>query len=220
MNRNWLGLVALVVASFVGNLFSRSSASSVDRERMLQGGTQVVAGLPTTIGPWRSAPAEPMADDALRTLQCRSHASLTYVNSETGEQVSLLLFVGGTGPLIAHTPQTCFESARFEMLEAPRSEKISASGGAADTFGRVTFRNRSDTSESRRVYHAWHRPHGFWEVPDNPGLSLGAEPMLYKLQLATRLPAQTTDATPADDAARRLLDELLPVLNALLNHSS
>jgi len=218
MRRNWLALATLVVASIFGNFFSRSSASSVDRERLLQAGAQVVAALPATIGPWRSDPAAAVAEEDPRTSEYRASAHLTYVNSETGEQVSLLFAVGSTGRLIDRTPQPYCDSSRFEMLGAPQHESISSAGKTDDRFGRITFRSRSDSSEIHRVYSAWHRSHGSWEAPQNLRLSLGAEPLLFQLQLATRVTSQTTDAAANADAAHSFLDDLLPVLNSLLNN--
>jgi hypothetical protein len=218
MHRHWLALVTLIVASIVGNFFSRSSASSVDRERLLQAGAQVVAALPATIGSWHSNPAEAIAEGDPRAAECRGSASLTYVNSETGEQVSLLLLLGATGPLLDRTPPTCFDSSRFEVLGAPQTESISAAGDASDRFNQITFRSKSDSSELHRVYQAWHRAQGTWESPQNPRLSLSAEPMLFQLQLTTRLAAQTSDVAATADAARHFLDDLLPVLSALLNN--
>jgi hypothetical protein len=218
MNRNWLALLTLVVASIVGNFFSRSSASSVDRERLLQAGAQVVAALPGTIGPWRSNPAKAVAEEDPLASECRGSASLAYVNSETGEQVSLLLVIGSTAPLIGRTPEACCDGTRFEVLGAPQTETISSAGNASDRFHQVTFRSRSDSSEIHRLYLAWHRAQGAWEAPQNPRLSLGAEPVLFQLQLTTRLAAQTSDAAATPDAARHFLDDLLPVINGLLNN--
>jgi hypothetical protein len=218
MHRTWLPLIVLVVTSLVGDALTRSNANVVDRERQLQAANDGLRNLPTTIGPWRSIPGEALSEAALRILQCRAHASLSFINDETGERVSLILMAGAAGPMVAHTPESCYESGSFEMVEAARTESISSAGGRTDTFERVTFRPKSGGPALQRIYHAWCRSRGRWEAPRNPRLSLGGEAMLYKLQLATSVPDKPADDSAGSDACRHFLEVLIPALDHTLSN--
>jgi hypothetical protein len=217
MHRNWLPLIVLVVSSFVGDLLTRSNANGVDRERQLQAAREAIGNLPTDVGPWRSVPAEALSDNALQQLQCRAHTSRSFVNGETGERVSLVLMAGAAGPMVAHTPESCYESGSFAMAESARAEIITSSGGASDTFERVAFRPRSGGPALQRIYHAWRKSQGRWQAPRNPRLALGGEGMLFKLQLATSISEKSADDQSASDACRRFLETLIPVLDRTLN---
>jgi len=217
MHVKWLPLIVLVVSSLVGDVLTRSPASSVDRERQLQFATEAIRNLPAAVGPWRSIPAEPLSENALRMLQCRAHASLWFVNGETGERVWVVLMAGAAGPMVAHTPESCYESGSFETAEEACAEVISSAGGQSHTFERVAFRAKSGGPVRERIYHAWRKSQGRWEAPRNPRLALGGEAMLYKLQLATTIPEKSTVNTAGSDACQRLLEVLVPALDRLLN---
>jgi hypothetical protein len=211
-------LIVLVVSSLVGDALTRTQANSVDRERQLQAATLAIRCLPATFGPWRSVPAEPISENALRILQCRAHTSLSMVNDETGERVSVVLMAGTAGPMVAHTPESCYESGSFEMVEAAHAESITSSGGLTDIFERVTFRPKSGGAALQRVYHAWRTSQGRWQAPRNPRLALGGEAMLYKLQIVTSVPDKPADETAGSDACRRLLEALIPVFDLSVNN--
>jgi hypothetical protein len=218
MHRPWLSLVVLVLSSLLGDALTRSNANGVDRERQLQWATQAIENLPASVGPWRSVPAEGLSENVLRTLQCRAHASRSFVDEETGQRVSLVLMAGSAGPLLAHTPETCYESGSYEIAESARPDSIASSSGAVDTFERVTFRAKSRSGALQRVYHAWRNSQGRWAAPRNPRLALGGEPMLYKLQLATSISDKPAEGRDSSDACRRFLEQLIPVLDSTMNN--
>jgi hypothetical protein len=160
--------------------------------------------------------SEPLSENVLQILGCRAHQSRTYVDDLTGEQVALTLLAGAAGPLVAHTPDVCYPSTDFDVAEPVGSEVLRGTGARADTFDRATFRSRSVDARRQRVYYAWRKFDGPWQVPPNPRLALGGQPMLYKLQLAGDAPADPGVSSPSDPA-RRFLTDLLPVLDEMLN---
>lgn len=218
MHRTWLPLIVLVVSSLIGDALTRTQANFVDRERQLQFATEAIRNLPATIGPWRASPAEALSETVLRMLQCRAHANLLFVNDETGERVSLVIMAGTSGPMVAHTPATCYESGAYEMVEGSRVEAVSSAGGLIDTFECVAFRPKAGGPALQRIYHAWRKSQSRWEAPRNPRLALGGEAMLYKLQLATSVPEKSADDSATSDACRRFLEVLIPVLDRTLDY--
>jgi hypothetical protein len=213
--RLYLPLVLLAVVSLGGDLLCRALARGGDPERLLQAAGKCLRKLPERIGSWRAAEGEPVPDEVLRMLDCRAHESRMYVDELTGDRVGFLLLAGSAGPLVAHTPEVCYSSVDFEIAEAAAPVVIRETGARVDTFDRVTFRSHSLVGQKQRVYYAWRKFDGTWDAPRTPRLTLGGQPMLYKLQLSAEAPA-TADDTPANDATRRFLTDLLPVLDTIL----
>jgi hypothetical protein len=220
--RVWFGLIALVAISVAGDRYVRSNTrSSKATEQMLVAASEAVRQFPESIGPWKMVSSDPLPDRVLEILQCSAHQSRDYVHEETGQKVSFILLVGAAGPLVAHTPEVCYSSADYEVLQTAQPEVIRGTGDAADVFDRVVFRSKKVTGEKLRVHYAWRRPNGHWQAPKNPRLSIGGSPLLYKVQLAT------TDESNSDDSAadssknlpdERFLADLLPTLDSLLHN--
>lgn len=216
--RVWMGLIALVVISLGGHWVVRGAVSSVDQDSLLQAAGEAAAQLPTSFGNWRVESSEPLSEKTLATLSCTAHQSRVYVNDDTGERVSMVLLVGRAGPLVAHTPEVCMSSVNYRIVASGRPEFVSSDGGR-NTFARVELRSNSDSSDSQRVYYAWRPPKGNWQAPENPRMKLGGSPMLYKLQLATSdvaVAAEKSGEPGQDDAGRKFLADLLPVLDPIL----
>jgi hypothetical protein len=215
-------LVVLVVVSLVGDRLCRSAASGVNQEEQLRIASEAVGKIPESFGRWRMTASEPVDDDVVRMLQCRAHQSRVYVDDETGEKLSFILFVGPPGPLVAHTPDICYSSAAFEIAENTESEVVRGEGNQADTFNRIEFRSKSVSGEKQEVYYGWRRPAGHWEAPESPRLSLAGSPLLYKVQVASidgaKPSSSTEDAEPVASVNRRFLADLLPVLDSILQN--
>jgi hypothetical protein len=210
-----LPLVLLIATSLLGECLCRNLAGGGGSEHLLQLAGDNVSRLPETIGAWRMEKSEPLSDDVLQILGCGAQQSRVYVDDLSGEQVALTLLVGAAGPLVAHTPDVCYPSSNFEITEPAGAEVIRGTGARADTFDRATFRSRSVDARRQRVYYAWRKFDGPWQVPANPRLALGGEPMLYKLQLAIDA-AEDAGTSPQSDTARKFLADLLPVLDEIL----
>jgi hypothetical protein len=219
MPRTWSAIAALVVVSLVGDFYCRIQASSINRTKLMAQAGSRVKQLPDQIGHWHVARSEPLDDKVVRILQCRAHENRVYVNDENGETVSLVLLAGPPGPLIAHTPEVCYSSVAYATLETASPGNIPSNGD--DVFSRVTVRELTVTGDTERIYYAWRKAQGHWVAPNSPRLTLGGQPMLYKLQVVGKAPVaqeQDGDQPPPDsDPARSFLIELLPVLEKSLS---
>jgi hypothetical protein len=216
MIRSWFAIAALVVVSLLGDFLCRTQARSQDGEKLMKAGVSRVEQLPERIGSWHVASSEPLEENVVRVLRCRAHQNRTYVDDETGEEVSLILLLGSAGPLLAHTPEVCYSSVDYETIEPAHPEIIRGTGDRADIFNQVTVRAQTVTGETQHILYAWRKAQGVWQAPQNPRLTLGGQPMLYKLQLVTMSVSAGPDQ-PASDPGRRFLGELLPVLEKSLN---
>jgi hypothetical protein len=164
--------------------------------------------IPSHFGPWHLRDEEPLRDSTLRMLQCASHVSRTYTNSETGEWVSLVILVGPAGPLVAHTPEICMASREFQPLKPATAGPLSDS--TKDRFYAASFRETTLDGNKLDVYYAWSRDGQVWEAPDSPRIALGPLPVLYKIQVASAEPFGADDRSGT--AARTFLSDLLPRL--------
>jgi len=215
--RVWFGLVVLAAVSIVGERICLHQATGgAAGERLLEIASRNIDALPETIGPWRMTASQPLDENAVRMLQCRANLSRSYRNDDTGESVSLMLLVGRAGPLLAHTPEVCYSSQSFETLEAAHPQVIRKNETDEDVFSSVLFASTTVGGEKQRVYYGWRPFVGHWAAPKNPRLSLGGEPVLYKLQVDAQELAPANEKSPEANSIQRFLDDLLPVLDRSL----
>ncbi|MGQ0634354.1 MAG: exosortase-associated EpsI family protein [Planctomycetaceae bacterium] len=218
-SRAWWALITLVVVSTIGQLSLRSVASVADREEQIQRAMAAVERLPEDFGDWQLTELAPLDESAQRMLQCRAHSHGVYTNSVTGAKVSMVLLVGSAGPLVAHTPEICYSSTDNEIVESPQADAIRGSGTTADALYRIKFRSKDVYGGLQKVYYGWRRSDSPWQAPDNPRLSLGGAPFLYKLQVAahqSEASAATSEESLPDDPARKFVIDVLPVLDEIL----
>ncbi len=208
MLRPWLALLTLSVASLLGSAFSRPTVNTVERERLLQTAAEELDKLPAAIGVWRSEAAAPLSEELLQSLQCRAYQSRTYVNEGTGERVSLLILIGNAGPLLTLPAEACYEGDQLELVGTGQPVKFESD----DAFLKMALRSGGESGKTLQTYLAWRKARGRWEAPYNPRLTLGAQPMLFRLQVATAAGKPASDSAEAD-ACRNFLTDLLPVLD-------
>lgn len=177
---------------------------------------EAILRLPETIGPWRLQAVEPLDDAARRMLDCRAYQSRLYSHESTDEKINFILLVGPAGPLVAHTPEVCYTSTDFELFGRTHVETFRGSLDKADTFGSLALRSKSISTPNQLVYYAWRPYHGHWQTPANPRMTLGGQPMLYKLQLSVAAPGLGPPAPGETNAAQRFLTDSLPVLDSIL----
>ncbi|HEY3969295.1 MAG TPA: exosortase-associated EpsI family protein [Planctomycetaceae bacterium] len=208
MLRPWLGLVALSAVSLLGSTLSRPTVNTVERERLLQAAAEELDKLPVTIGGWRSEAGAPLSEELLQSLQCRAYQSRTYANEGTGERVSLLILAGNAGPLLTLRPEACYEGDQLDQTGSGLPMKFDSD----DEFLKLTFQFRDDPEKTLQTYIAWRKARGRWQAPYNPRLTLGSQPMLFRLQVAATGAKPAGDATESD-ACRNFLADVLPVLD-------
>lgn len=218
-SRIWRGLAALVVVSFAGNAICQAISSGGDREQKLRLGAEAIGRLPESFGTWRMAESQPLDEAARAMLQCRGDTSRVYTDAETGESVSLVLLAGPAGPLVAHTPEVCYSSTSFDVLESAHPESVRKTDRSVDEFNRVLFRESTVAGRRHRVYYAWRPFSGSWTAPNRPRLALGGQPMLYKLQIGAveGMNSVLAGEGTQNDVGRRFLSDLLPILDEALS---
>ena len=165
---------------------------------------------PEQFGNWKLKSSEGMSETAVKMLECSGYISRVYKNQESGESVNLAVIVGPSGPISVHTPEVCFSSRDHKTLE---SRKPTAVGASGDQFWAMTFESNDVNANLIRVYYGW-TPGNQWEATENPRFSFAGCPYLYKIQLASHIPAGT-DLTNTDPC-KNFLEDFIPKIESYL----
>lgn len=135
--------------------------------------------LPETIGPWETIRTFELRDREQEVLQTYGHIGRVYRHRESGQTVTLSLFVAPAGPAAVHTPEICLGSADFR-LHSPRVPL--SVDDRPDQLWTATFRSIDVEQRPVRVLYGW-RYQGAWEAAEQPRFSFVGKPYLYRINL-------------------------------------
>lgn len=171
----------------------------------------MLASFPRHFGDWsQEADEEQMPEEAVRELQCAGYFNRHYVNQKLGRDVTVLLMVGPSGPLVRHPPEICYGNQANRLVHEPVSVSLATPDSREHSLRSLSYKSPGSASGEFSVCYGW-SDDGTWSVPDYPRLRFGGAPLLYKIQVLT------TDRTPADGglpiATARFLDDFLPLFS-------
>ena len=153
--------------------------------------------IPETIGEWSSInvtkkPAELAVAEAAGYL-CRR-----YRHSGTGQEVTVLLLCGPTGPISVHPPTACYRARGYQLLGEPQETAVASEAGQC-LFRLAEFQGQSTLIEDRvAIMWGWSVA-GQWSVPNSPRLEFAGQPALHKLYITwdrSRDQRRVTDTMP------------------------
>jgi hypothetical protein len=222
----YLGLalvVALTVASGVlqGRIRNRWGPSET-----MQAAAQELGNVPQSFGGpqndrWQLKESEKTAlklpDDVIEMLECTGCINRSYENRRTGEKVNVFVVIGPTGPIAAHTPEICYSSQNYTSRDARQRIVIQTAEEQDDELWALSFKMKNVREDLLRVYYGW-TTSGRWSATDNARYAFVGSPYLYKIQLASEMPAGSNLKTT--DTCREFLKDFLPVLRKHLIPSS
>ncbi len=162
---------------------------------------------------WQLKSSGVLADDTLEMLECWGYILRTYENRRTGKVVSVTVLVGPVGPISVHSPEICYSSQNYVKRDERQQVAIQSGAEQDDQFWALTFKTKTLREGLLRVYYAW-TANDHWSAPENARYAFLGSPYLYKIQLATELPAGSD--LKKDDACRDFLRDFLPVLRPQL----
>jgi hypothetical protein len=152
---------------------------------------------------------EQMPQDAIDELQCAGYFNRRYVNQKLGRDVTVMLMVGPSGPLIRHPPEICYGNRANRLLYDPVTLTVETPDSQSHTVRLLRYKNPAVASGEFSVCYGWSAD-GSWSVPDYPRVTYGGAPRLYKLQVLTTDAVGEHGTLPA--ATARFLDDFLPLL--------
>lgn len=195
--------VAAAVAAFAGIGLAGALRPAPGDSGEARAAQARLDALPLALGAWRGSPTEVPAKH-LKIAEAQAHLSRSYVRG--GQSVSLLVLVGAPGPLGAHTPETCFSGAGYELEGAATA--LALPGGAGSLWA-GTFRPPPSRGSACRVAWGWGDGRT-WAAASDPRFEFAGRNLLYKLYVTTA----AGPAGPGSGAIEEFLSELLPALPA------
>lgn len=203
-----LVVVITTGAGLLSGQLTRRWQATADLQELANG----IDRVPTTIGEWSMQSADQFPQEVVDLLQCAGYLHRTYVNGSTGDVVQVALVLGPGGPISVHSPEICYSSRDYSVVEAPEPFTLQ-SGDRDDQFWGMTLRSLDAQPDLLRVVYAWSAGNG-WQAPKQPRFAFGGAPWLYKLQLAGSVPRD--QSLKSHDPCRRFLIRFVPELERAL----
>lgn len=204
-----VGLLVLLGTGVVHGLWThrwQPSRALVEAEARL-------AGLPTTLGAWKSEAYE-QDPEMLELSGAVAHYSRTFLDPLTGEKVVVILLAGLPSRMSVHRPEHCYQSVGYDMITpSVRATVQPKDYPAAEFFTAVFSRAEADGPNKLRIFWSFSTT-GTWSAPTNPRFAFARESVLYKLYVVRDVSQATGPLT--NDPCVRLLGELLPTLDRTL----
>ena len=209
------GMLTIISATLHGRLSGRWNATD-----HFAAGAERLTSLPKEFGPWEVLEQKTLPESSVEMLQCAAYRHCSYRHRETGEVVDMVVLLGPVGPIAAHTPEVCYPSSNYQMLDQRRRTTIDYSTPnnqptRAEVWG-VSFEENSVATQRVRVYYGWSLGDR-WTAPEEARFAFAGNQRLYKIQLATHLPPTGDNGDRVgDDAGQRFLKACLPILQEFL----
>lgn len=163
-----------------------------------------LGGIPKSFGKWRTIRENQLSEEVIKMLQCSAHVSRIYEHEETKQTISIVVLLGPHGPMAVHIPEICYSNSGFQSdSEAKRCRIPQAGGTATDQFWQVSMRSLGEDGLVQRVYYGWSEG-GSWTRPKYPRMAFGRAPYLYKLQMATTEPGESSRGSDGRETAVKL----------------
>lgn len=146
----------------------------------------VIEKIPHEFGDWKFQEEQPLSKRVQAILQCTSHTNQVFVHDNTGESIGATVILGPSGPLTVHTPEICLSAVDYAQIENSERVVIKEGDRVLGTFYRAKFRSNSPNLPSIEIFWGWNDGTE-WSAPENPRLTFGGAPALYRLQVAAQL---------------------------------
>ena len=156
----------------------------------------------------------PFAEEVQKILQCQGHINREYVNTETGEHISVLIMLGPPGPISVHTPEVCYSSQGSVLTGGRQSFSVEDADGVKTNYWYVDFQSTGVEKTIMRAVYAWSTD-GNWEATNTPRLTYITSPYLMKLQMAVNFVSEEKN-----ESINRFLSDFVPTLRKHLSTGS
>lgn len=182
-------------------------------EALQQAGGKLRQGLPAKIGPWRLLRTNKPDQTVVDVLQCAAYLHGIYTNEQTGENISVALVSGPSGPISVHSPEICYSSKDYEIAGEREKFTVTDASGRKHALWQLYANSREATRPNLRVMFAWSDGTA-WQATRRPRFAYAGLPVLYKIQLAAARRDHAADDSPdtSQDFLSRFLAEIQPRL--------
>jgi exosortase len=165
-----------------------------------------------SVGKWKGV--REGIGDASRMGGIADYFFASYVNQQSGREVSVFLVAGRPGPVSIHTPDACYGAAGYSVSPPTRySPEATGARPAPEFWTAEVSKNRLAERIRQTVFWSWHAG-GNWVAPDNPRLLFAFKPFLYKLYLIFEASGQKE--LTSQEACGEFMRDFLPELDRAL----
>ena len=209
MKTTTLGILAvvLVIASGLvhGYWTERWSVSE-----SVQNGASSVDRIPMKIGDWEGTPIKRKTQEQPGIAR---QVFRRYRNRRTGDEVSIAMICGRSGPVCIHTPEVCYNASGYRRAGNRTDVDVKFPGGQGKFYTADAVKTKATDQTALRIFWAWNVK-GTWKVDPNPRTAfMGGRDVLYKMYVIRDLNARTELKM---DPCADFLRQALPVLNETL----
>lgn len=172
-----------------------------------QSAVEGLKNFPEVVGDWRSVKDFLLPEATLNTLRCYGYSYRSYVNPNSGTQVTVAVLYGPRGPIAVHTPEICYTSAGV----TPKAERERVElnvGGEEHSVWKVEMLSERAGTPALEVCYGWSDGHQ-WHASAHP--RFWPTDKLFKIQLSSP-PAQPGK----ESECVQFLKEFLPALKEVI----
>ncbi len=209
MNLSFPPSIAFVGLILAGGLVQGLLNDRWRASESVENAVQKLDNVPMSFGDWRGE-SKKLDNDDMSRVGIKGHASIRYRNLATGDEVSVLLVCGRTGPIAVHTPDVCYGAAGYSQSSEMRKREISTESGPTYTVWTQPFKRPAGQAASQiEVNWVW-MANNKWVAADNSRLTFAGLPALYKLYVVREL--QNLESNKKRDSGALFLRDFLPLM--------
>lgn len=166
--------------------------------------------LPKTIGPWETVYESTLDKESTAMLQVQGgNIVRRYQNQQTMAEVNLIMMVGPTGKVTAHTPEICFGGRDYTISGERKLVSIDTPAGdgidkTEDSFWRIDFVNNAVRGETISFYYSINIGNS-WIATEDPRTEFRDKKFAYKIQAEAY-------AVDKNDVVNIFLQDCLPTI--------
>ncbi len=213
MKIGWYHLVIIVSGLVASGLLHGRWTNRWNQQDEVHGAL-LLSQLPRELGDWQTGDfltINPADIPAMTECQSRRFNSLRDPKS-----IVVSVTSGRPASVAVHTPDVCYLGSGYTLRGAVSRQSVPLAHGGTASFWVGDFNKLTATgNETIRVRWSWSAD-GVWQAPNFPRFEFAGPRILYKLYIVHSL--SEDEATNKDDPYLKFIAELVPQLNAQMNH--
>jgi hypothetical protein len=164
--------------------------------------------LPLTLGDWQGEPTQ-FSEEIARGTGAKQIVTRRYVNQNTGVALDVILLFGQAVDMYIHSPELCYPSAGFALLNGPDLRMIKTPSGEAPFRALVYSKGDGALANLQEVYYSW-RYNGRWSSEVGPRKHFERISGMYKVHVARHTTGREAryEGNPTEAFLRVLLPEI------------
>lgn len=198
--------VALVAASLGVRMVQKSRV-----EKTLGSGRECpfpLKDIPLAFAGWRGAD-EKLDSEIARATGATDKIFRIYTDHRTGAKLSVIVLYGPANDVYVHTPENCYPSSGYTLVEGPMGRRISVADKTVPFTSLIYVKGEGGLVERQQVYYTWYYD-GRW----NPGMpnpkQIVRVPGMFKVHVARLISEQERldDRDPCQDFLEILMPDI------------